>query len=85
MKITACRSVDNYEKISRIQEGSYGVVYKARDKNTNEIVALKRVKIDNNQEGFPLTSLREITILMKLNHPNIVKIVEVVVGGTGER
>lgn len=50
----------------RIEEGTYGVVYRARDKRTDEIVALKRLKMEKEKEGFPITSLREINTLLKV-------------------
>lgn len=75
-----CRSVDNYEKLNRISEGTYGVVYRARDRETGEICALKKVKLEKERDGFPLTSIREINILLSLNHPHIVNVSEVVVG-----
>ncbi len=49
-----------------IDEGSYGVVYRARDRATGEIVALKKFKGDNLKEGFPITALREISTLIKV-------------------
>ena len=61
--VAACRSVDEFERLNKIDEGTYGVVFKARDKRTNEIAALKRVKIDEGGDGFPLTALREVNIL----------------------
>ncbi|KAJ3447928.1 cyclin-dependent kinase 11a-related [Anaeramoeba flamelloides] len=78
--IKCCRSVDNYTKITRINEGSYGVVYLAQDNETREKVALKRIKPDQRQEGFPLTSLREIKILMKCKHANLLNVKEIVIG-----
>lgn len=51
---------------SRIEEGTYGVVYRAQDKRTNEIVALKRLKMEREKEGFPITSLREVSTLLKV-------------------
>ncbi|KAL4459167.1 hypothetical protein ABPG75_014032 [Micractinium tetrahymenae] len=75
-----CRSVDNYEKLNRISEGTYGVVYRARDRESGEICALKKVKLEKERDGFPLTSIREINILLSLNHPHIVNVSEVVVG-----
>ncbi|KAL4427156.1 hypothetical protein ABPG77_001160 [Micractinium sp. CCAP 211/92] len=75
-----CRSVDNYVQLNRISEGTYGVVYRARDGETGEICALKRVKLEKERDGFPLTSIREINILLSLNHPHIVNVSEVVVG-----
>ncbi|XP_051120854.1 cyclin-dependent kinase G-2-like [Andrographis paniculata] len=75
-----CRSVDEFEKLNKINEGTYGVVYRARDKKTGEIVALKKVKMEKEREGFPLTSLREINILLSFDHPSIVNVKEVVMG-----
>ncbi|KAI8816079.1 kinase-like domain-containing protein [Fimicolochytrium jonesii] len=77
--LTSCRHVDNYEKLNRIEEGAYGVVYRARDKQTGEIVALKKLKLENEKNGFPVTSLREIHTLLLAKHPNIVNVKEIVV------
>lgn len=75
----SCRNVFEYERLNKINEGTYGVVYKARDKKTGEIVALKKVKMDvRRDDGFPLTSLREINILSSLSHPSVVDVKEVV-------
>ncbi|XP_021746542.1 cyclin-dependent kinase G-2-like [Chenopodium quinoa] len=78
--LQGCRSVDEFERLNKIDEGTYGVVYRAKDKKTGEIVALKKVKMEKEREGFPLTSLREINILLSLHHPSIVDVKEVVVG-----
>ncbi|XP_030542007.1 cyclin-dependent kinase G-2 isoform X2 [Rhodamnia argentea] len=78
--LQGCRSVDEFERLNKIDEGTYGVVYRARDKKTGEIVALKKVKMEKEREGFPLTSLREINILLAFHHPSIVDVKEVVVG-----
>ncbi|CAJ0955809.1 unnamed protein product [Ranitomeya imitator] len=75
-----CRSVKEFEKLNRIGEGTYGIVYRARDTRNNEIVALKKVRMDKEKDGIPISSLREITLLLKLRHPNIVELKEVVVG-----
>ncbi|CAG8615762.1 5278_t:CDS:2 [Paraglomus occultum] len=80
--LTGCRSVDNYEKLNRIEEGAYGVVYRARDRATGEIVALKKLKLDKEKNGFPITSLREVKTLLQAKHPNIVNVREIVVGET---
>ncbi|XP_062116019.1 cyclin-dependent kinase G-2-like isoform X2 [Humulus lupulus] len=77
--LQSCRSVFEYEKLNKINEGTYGVVYKAKDKKTGEIVALKKVKMDvNKDDGFPLSSLREINILSSFSHSSIVNVKEVV-------
>lgn len=80
--LQGCRSVDEFERLNKIDEGTYGVVYRARDKKTGEVVALKKVKMEKEREGFPLTALREINILLSFHHPSIVDVKEVVVGSS---
>ncbi|KAI8971470.1 kinase-like domain-containing protein, partial [Mycotypha africana] len=80
-----CRHVDCFEKLNHIEEGSYGVVFRARDKETGEIVALKKLKLQLEQGGFPVTSLREIHALMNIKHPNIVNVREIVMGNRIEQ
>lgn len=72
------RSVDMFEKIEQIGEGTYGKVYLARNKETNEQVALKKIRMDNEKEGFPITAIREIKILKELRHENIIQLKEIV-------
>ncbi|NXM81638.1 CDK10 kinase, partial [Oenanthe oenanthe] len=107
-RLGRCRSVKEFEKLNRIGEGTYGIVYRARDTLTDETVALKKVRMDNEKDGnggewgnrgcsgsssrpllqlgfppspgMPISSLREITLLLELKHPNIVELKEVVVG-----
>ncbi|KAJ3357793.1 hypothetical protein HDU83_002921 [Entophlyctis luteolus] len=79
LHLQSCRSVDCYEKLNRIEEGSYGIVYRARDRETGEIVALKKLKLENEKNGFPVTTLREIHTLLLAKHPNIVHVKEIVV------
>ena len=59
-EIAPCRHVDNYELLNHIEEGSYGIVSRAREIATGEIVALKKLKLERERDGFPITSLREI-------------------------
>jgi len=80
--LTSSRSVYSYEKLNSIEEGSYGIVFRARDKQTGDIVALKKLKLDEEKYGFPITALREINALMGCRHDNVVGIREVVVGET---
>ena len=83
-----CRSVyDTYDRIGHVSEGTYGVVWKARDLATDEIVALKQIKfaVDVRKEGFPVTALREINVLLALSHENIVSVREMVVGKSVEQ
>lgn len=76
-----CQPVQDYQKVNRIGEGTYGYVYRAIHRQTNQIVALKRIILHNEQQdGFPLTSIREVNTLRQCSHPNIVKLIDVVVG-----
>jgi len=82
-----CRAVDAYEKLNRISEGTYGVVFRARDKRTGGVYALKRIKLDVGgaaaaQAGFPQTALREVGVLLALRHPNLVAVREVCVSSS---
>ncbi|KAL6583105.1 Cyclin-dependent kinase C-1 [Orobanche minor] len=72
------RSVECFEKLEQIGEGTYGQVYMAREKKTGEIVALKKIRMDNEKEGFPITAIREIKILKKLQHENVINLKEIV-------
>lgn len=75
-----CRSVDAFEKLNRLGEGTYGTVYRARDTENGRIVALKKVRIHAEKEGFPRSSLREVRLLRRLKHQNIVELLEVACG-----
>ena len=69
--------MDRYQKLEKVGEGTYGVVYKARDRVTGEIVALKRIRLEAEDEGIPGTAIREIALLKELQHPNIVRLFDV--------
>ncbi|CAO3649190.1 unnamed protein product [Mucor hiemalis] len=66
-----------YEKISKIGEGTYGVVFKARQKESNKLVALKKIRL-NLQEGVPTTTIREVAILKEVDHDNIIKLIDMI-------
>ncbi len=83
--LNGCRSVEEFECLNKIEEGAYGVVYRAKDRKANEIVALKRLKMEKEREGFPITSLREVDTLLKAQHPNIVTVREIVVGSNMDK
>lgn len=68
----------NYEIIQKLGQGTFGVVQKARNIKTKELVALKQLINHSAKEGFPITAMREITILKKLNHKNILKIIDMI-------
>ncbi|VDM37640.1 unnamed protein product [Toxocara canis] len=77
-----CRSVNEFEKLNRIGEGTYGIVYRAKDSRNEQIVALKKVRMDekSEEEGISISALREIHLLMTLRHPNVVHLKEIAVG-----
>jgi len=69
---------ESFKKNHQVGQGTYGSVYKGADKITGEIVALKRINIEQEENGFPITAIREIKILCAMNCPNIVKLKEIV-------
>ncbi len=78
---TSSRSVENYDKLNDIEEGTYGWVARATQRSSGRVVALKRLKLDAaDRNGLPVTGLREIQILQDCRHRNIVTLEEVVVG-----
>ena len=79
MQISSVSSRDRYEPTEMVGHGAYGKVYKARDKDTNTFIAMKKMNINLEREGVPTTTLREVTLLKELNHPNIVRLFDVIV------
>lgn len=74
-------SIDDYEKLNDIEEGTYGYVARATQKRTGRVVALKKLKFEKgDRNGLPVTGLREIQILQNCSHKNIVSLEEVVAG-----
>ncbi|KAJ8917382.1 hypothetical protein NQ315_002406 [Exocentrus adspersus] len=70
-------NVDDFLKIEKIGEGTYGVVYKGKNKKTGELVAMKKIRLESEDEGIPSTAIREISLLKELRHPNIVSLEDV--------
>ncbi|CAH0016560.1 unnamed protein product [Clonostachys rhizophaga] len=80
------RSVEHYDKLNDIEEGTYGWVARATELATGKVVALKRLKLEaGDRSGLPVTGLREIQILRDCKHRNIVSMDEVVVGDNVSR
>jgi len=65
--------MDRYSKIEKVGEGTYGVVYKARDTGTGQVVALKKIRLEAEDEGVPSTAIREISLLKELKDDHIVR------------
>lgn len=65
---------NHYTVKEKIGEGTYGVVYKAEDNLHNKrLVALKKIRLESEEEGIPSTAIREVSILRELKHENIVQ------------
>lgn len=65
------------EEVAMLGEGTYGKVYKARSTRTGEFVAMKRMKLDSEEEGVPSTAIREVALLREAKHENVVKLLDV--------
>ncbi|XVE54752.1 hypothetical protein DITRI_Ditri03aG0106900 [Diplodiscus trichospermus] len=65
---------DSYEKLEKIGQGTYSTVFRARDLESGKIVALKKVRFDNFEPESVRFMAREIVILRRLDHPNIIKL-----------
>lgn len=68
-----------YNIISQVGEGTFGKVYKAQNTTSRVFVALKRIRMESEKDGFPVTAMREIKLLQSLQHPNVVRLYEMMV------
>ncbi len=68
-----------YTLVNQVGEGTFGKVYKARNTVTGMFVALKRIRMETEKDGFPVTSMREIKLLQSLRHKNVVHLHEMMV------
>eukprot|EP00753_Platysulcus_tardus_P000371 PLAT10381.1.p1 GENE.PLAT10381.1~~PLAT10381.1.p1 ORF type:complete len:445 (+),score=131.21 PLAT10381.1:746-2080(+) len=69
--------MSDYEILTVIGEGNYGRVFKAKHKKTGRLVALKKVKMEQEKQGFPITAIREIKLLQNMKHRNIVQLLDI--------
>lgn len=74
---TSSRSMERYEKLCKLGEGSYGLVYKCRNRDTGEIVAIKKFAESEDDPLIRKIALREIRLLKNLKHPNLINLLEV--------
>ena len=75
-RFQGCSSIRNYILMSKLGEGTFGEVHKAESRITGQIVAMKKILMHQEKDGFPVTALREIKLLKMLSHPNILKLEE---------
>jgi serine/threonine protein kinase len=71
-------SGNRFNDLKKIGSGTYGVVYSGYDTQLQRQVAIKKVKLENEEEGIPSTTLRELSLLQDLNHPNIVELLDII-------
>ena len=74
---------DTYERLTCVGEGTYGKVYKARNVESGAFVALKRIRMEGEKDGFPVTAMREIKLLQTLRDDNVVCLHEMMVSKGG--
>ncbi|TVY85180.1 Serine/threonine-protein kinase BUR1 [Lachnellula suecica] len=74
-----CSRITDYDILGKLGEGTFGEVHRAKSKKTGAIVALKKILMHNEKDGFPITALREIKLLKLLSHPNVLKLEEMAV------
>jgi len=74
--------MEHFIKKQKLGEGTYGIVFRATNTRTGKEVALKKIRMENEEQGVPPTTLREVSTLLELKHPNIVELLSVVSVGT---
>jgi len=82
-----CVPFDDFKQAEKVGEGTFGIVHKASHRKTGRLVALKRILMRPEQEGFPITALREIKLLKLVCHPSVMSMAEIAVApttGSGE-
>lgn len=70
---TESNPLSRYVRREKIGEGTYGVVYRAYDEVTGNIVALKKIRLEAEDEGVPSTAIREVSLLKEVSHENVVQ------------
>ncbi|MCJ1337449.1 serine/threonine protein kinase, CMGC, CDC2/CDK sub [Bachmanniomyces sp. S44760] len=78
-RFRGCSSIKKYEVLGKLGEGTFGEVHKARSIQSGRVVALKKILMHNEKDGFPITALREIKLLKILSHPHVLKLEEMAV------
>lgn len=73
------QKIEKYQRVEPVGNGAYGVVFKGLDTQTHETIAIKRIKIESENEGIPSTAIREISLLKEIENDNVVKLKDVVI------
>lgn len=84
-RFPGCSNITEYTFVGKLGEGTFGEVYKAKSKKDNTVVALKKILMHHEKEGFPITAIREIKLMKALSHINILQLKEMAIErGKGE-
>lgn len=78
-RFQGCSSIRQYEVKGKLGEGTFGEVHRAQDKRDGSVVALKKILLHHEKDGFPITALREIKLLKLLSHENVLQLKEMAV------
>lgn len=78
-RFRGCSRISDYILMSKLGEGTFGEVHKAESRHTGQLVAMKKILMHQEKDGFPVTALREIKLLKMLSHPNVLKLEEMAV------
>ena len=76
---TSAEKSELYSIVSQVGEGTFGKVYKAMNNVSKNLVALKRIRMETERDGFPVTAMREIKLLQSLKHENVIRLYEMMV------
>ncbi|KAL1699014.1 hypothetical protein EV121DRAFT_265542 [Schizophyllum commune] len=76
---TSSEKSELYSIVSQVGEGTFGKVYKAMNNVSKNLVALKRIRMETERDGFPVTAMREIKLLQSLKHENVIRLYEMMV------
>ncbi|KYK56798.1 Serine/threonine-protein kinase bur-1 [Drechmeria coniospora] len=74
-----CSRISDYDLQGKLGEGTFGEVYRARSRKTGALIALKKIIMHHEKDGFPITALREIKLLKLLSHPNVLRLEDMAV------
>ena len=78
-RFRGCSKISDYILMSKLGEGTFGEVHKAESRRSGQLVAMKKILMHQEKDGFPVTALREIKLLKMLSHPNVLKLEEMAV------
>ena len=78
-RFRGCSRISDYILMSKLGEGTFGEVHKAESRRMGQLVAMKKILMHQEKDGFPVTALREIKLLKMLSHPNVLKLEEMAV------